>query len=324
MTDIFHRVELDMRHLKLVVAVAESGSVTKAAAALGIAQPALTAQLNRIDRSLGGNVFVRDRFGARPTELGELILRHARVLLPAMAALADDAERLVNGDVPHGETVRVGITGTALGGLFVNQLHIAIPGARVTTAMPHLADDVASRLARGAIDVGLVGMCSDVSPPAAVEVTWTRVCTDPMFVLIEEHHPYAGKPEVSLAELAEEQWLCVSAPGCLEECFVSACVRAGFTPQGMGEAEWTTAVDQVRAGRAVALVEPGQLDPPGVVTVALAGAPLRRTHYLGWRHDADLRVDLEAVEGAAHRAHREAVRRSPQYEQWLAMYGALG
>ncbi|WP_454851027.1 helix-turn-helix domain-containing protein [Promicromonospora soli] len=60
-----------MRHLRMVVAVAESGSVTKAAAALGIAQPALTAQLNRIDRSLGGNVFVRDRFGARPTELGE-------------------------------------------------------------------------------------------------------------------------------------------------------------------------------------------------------------------------------------------------------------
>ena len=105
---------------------------------------------------------------------------------------------------------------------------------------------------------------------------------------------------------------------------MSACVRAGFTPRGMGEAEWTTAVDQVRAGRAVALVEPGQLDPPGVVTVPLAGAPLRRTHYLGWRHDADLRVDLEAVEGAAHRAHRDAVRRSPQYEQWLAMYGALG
>ena len=91
-----------MRHLRMVVAVAESGSVTKAAAALGIAQPALTAQLNRIDRSLGGNVFVRDRFGARPTELGELILRHARVLLPAMGALADDAERLVNGDVRQG------------------------------------------------------------------------------------------------------------------------------------------------------------------------------------------------------------------------------
>jgi DNA-binding transcriptional LysR family regulator len=167
-------------------------------------------------------------------------------------------------------------------------------------------------------------MCSDVSPPAAVEVSWTRVCTDPMFVLIDEHHPYAGKPEVSLAELAEEQWLCVPSHGCLEECFVSACVRAGFAPRGMGEAEWTTAVDQVRAGRAVALVEPGQLDPPGVVTVPLAGAPLRRTHYLGWRHDADLRVDLEAVEGAAHRAHRDAVRRSPQYEQWLEMYGVLG
>ena len=71
-------MDLEVRHLRMIVVVAESGSVTKAAASLGLAQPALTAQLNRIDRALGGCVFTRDRQGARPTELGELVLRHAR------------------------------------------------------------------------------------------------------------------------------------------------------------------------------------------------------------------------------------------------------
>ncbi len=50
-------MDLEVRHLRMIVTVAETGSVTKAAASLGLAQPALTAQLNRIDRTLGGCVF---------------------------------------------------------------------------------------------------------------------------------------------------------------------------------------------------------------------------------------------------------------------------
>ncbi len=307
----------------MVVAVAESGSVTKAAATLGIAQPALTAQLNRIDRALGGCVFVRDRSGARPTELGELVLRHARVLLPAMSALADDARRMVNQATGRAGALRVGTLGTGLGGLFVNELHGALGGLTITTATPGSVDDAGSRLASGVLDVALVGLCSDFTPPQSAEVTWTRVCVDPMFVLLDEGHRHADRLEVELAELAEERWLYVPAHGCTEHCFVTACVRAGFTPHGLGEAEWTAAVDQVRAGRAVALVEPGQLDPAGVRTVPLAGAPLRRTHYVGWRQDATVRMDLEAVESAAFRAHRDAVRRSPNYERWMAAYGEL-
>ncbi|MGH8795377.1 MAG: LysR family transcriptional regulator, partial [Stackebrandtia sp.] len=47
-------MEVELRHLRAVCAVADAGSVSKAAAALGISQPALTAQLRRIEQSLGG------------------------------------------------------------------------------------------------------------------------------------------------------------------------------------------------------------------------------------------------------------------------------
>ena len=46
-------MDLELRHLRIVHAVAEAGSVTKAATRLGLAQPSLTAQLKRIERSLG-------------------------------------------------------------------------------------------------------------------------------------------------------------------------------------------------------------------------------------------------------------------------------
>src|SRR3984885_11872243 len=89
-----HAMNLELRHLRVVCAIAETGSVTKAASQLGLAQPALTAQLQRIERTLGGPLFERDRRGARPTALGELVLSRARVLLPAMKGLQDEAARL--------------------------------------------------------------------------------------------------------------------------------------------------------------------------------------------------------------------------------------
>src|SRR3954464_10475741 len=93
-------MNLELRHLKVVCAIAETGSVTKAASLLGLAQPALTAQLQRIERTLGGPLFERDRRGARPTALGELLPPRAGVLLPAMRALRDEAARLA-GASPH-------------------------------------------------------------------------------------------------------------------------------------------------------------------------------------------------------------------------------
>src|SRR4051812_50019019 len=112
-------MNLELRHLKVVVAIAETGSVTKAASQLGLAQPALTAQLQRIERTLGGPLFERDRRGARPTALGELVLSRARVLLPAMKGLQDEAARLAGS--AGGEEMsryRIGaIGGPILGGM---------------------------------------------------------------------------------------------------------------------------------------------------------------------------------------------------------------
>src|SRR3954454_3559078 len=84
-------MNLELRHLKVVCAIAETGSVTKAASQLGLDQPALTAQLQRIERTLGGPLFERDRRGAAHNALGEVGLSRARVRLPAMKGLQDEA-----------------------------------------------------------------------------------------------------------------------------------------------------------------------------------------------------------------------------------------
>jgi hypothetical protein len=60
-------MRIERRHLEVVIAIAEAGSISKAAAELAIAQPALSAQLSRIERTLGGPLFERGSRGSTPT-----------------------------------------------------------------------------------------------------------------------------------------------------------------------------------------------------------------------------------------------------------------
>src|SRR3989337_3006337 len=80
-------VDLDVRHFRLVEAIAQAGSITKAASALGVSQPSLTAQLQRIERRVGGPLFRRDRTGSHPTALGEVVLAHAKAVLATVHEL---------------------------------------------------------------------------------------------------------------------------------------------------------------------------------------------------------------------------------------------
>src|ERR1700755_1670992 len=144
-------MNLELRHLKVVCAIAETGSVTKAASQLGLAQPALTAQLQRIERTLGGPLFERDRRGARPTALGELVLSRARVLLPAMKGLQDEAARLAgSGDDHEGMgRYRFGtIGGPVIGGL-ISKLSETQPDAQISTHASYSADELANMVVAG-------------------------------------------------------------------------------------------------------------------------------------------------------------------------------
>ncbi|WP_421734072.1 LysR family transcriptional regulator [Cellulomonas sp.] len=310
-------MELELRHLRLIVTVAEHGSVTRAAASLGLTQPALTAQLNRIDRTLGAAVFTRDQRGARPTALGELVLGRAKVLLPAMSALVDDAHRMVAGRDLRARSVRVGTAATALGGLFVNRLVSGLHAEVTSVTMPDV-DAVSAQLGAQTLDVALVGMCGNASPPTAGGVRWWRVSTDPVFVLVPDDHPLATRAVVTLTDLADVDWLGVSGAGCFQRCFVTACARAGFTPGKVSEADRAACVDLVRAGHGVALVQPTFPDTPGVSVVPLAGVPLQWAHHVGW-HEESAPLPVDGIVDAAQRAHAEAVSRSsPRFLDWLA------
>ncbi|MEU4244178.1 LysR family transcriptional regulator [Actinoplanes sp. NPDC026619] len=318
-------MNLELRHLKVVVAIAETGSVTKAASQLGLAQPALTAQLQRIERTLGGPLFERDRRGARPTALGELVLSRARVLLPAMKGLQDEAARLAGSS--GSDTMsryRIGALGGPILGGMVYRLSTIQPDAQITTHASYYVEELATMLQGGKLDYAQVGVCGDAMPSADYGLVWQTVAVDAVCVLMPDDHPAAKAVDVDLAELAHEQWAGGTGDGCFADCFAAACARAGFTPRRVLESDVRGCVDMVESGLALGLCQPTFRPPAGLTSRPMRGAPLRWRQVLGWHPESPAARSATKLIEMAEEAYQEVVSRNPLYVEWTKEYPHLG
>ncbi|MER6470217.1 LysR family transcriptional regulator [Streptomyces collinus] len=310
-------MELELRHLRTIRTIAEAGSLTRAATLLGLAQPALSAQLRRIERALGGALFERGRHGVRTTTLGELVLERARIVLPAVSGLQQEAARFARAR-REPERLRLGGTHGPLLGALVDRLAEAVPGATVTTRASWSERELAGLLGEGRLDFALAGTCGSAAPPDATQLVWREIAVDPVFVMLPGGHPLAAADEVELAALAAEDWACVPGDGCFADCFTAACARTGFAPRRMYETDTASCVHLVQVGRAVGLCRASFPTTPGIATRPLAGTPLVWRHVLGW-HPATQAPDTAAtVLAEARSAHAGTAARSDSYAHWLA------
>ncbi len=100
---------LDVRKLSYFLEIVELGSLTRAAASLNVAQPALSLHLKAMEEALGTRLLDRGRAGVTPTEAGVLLAQRARVIIEDLIRTEDEVATL--GADPMGE-VRVGLPGT--------------------------------------------------------------------------------------------------------------------------------------------------------------------------------------------------------------------
>jgi len=86
------------------VAICDQGSFTKAAHELKLTQPAISAQMKRLQKMLGGNLFLKKGQGVGPTTLGSVVESYARRVLTL-----NDQVIAIAGRVPKGETLYIGV-----------------------------------------------------------------------------------------------------------------------------------------------------------------------------------------------------------------------
>ena|SRR5437879_3765480 len=89
---------MELRQLRYFVAVAEERHFGRAAKRLGVAQPALSRQMQRLEKEFGGALLVRTPQGTRPTRAGQTLLEEARRLVTSADAAADHVRATFRGD----------------------------------------------------------------------------------------------------------------------------------------------------------------------------------------------------------------------------------
>ncbi len=240
---------MELRHLRYFEAVARHSHVTRAAAELHIAQPALSKQISQLEHELGVALFDRVGRNVRLTEAGEALLPHARAVMAQVeAARAEMAERigLRKGRATVGAPPTVGNQLLPKVLALFNQRYSGIELRLHEAGVQTLLD----LLETGLTDVAVVTL-----PVDDENLTVLPLFTEEMVVAVWRGHHLAEREEITIRDLAEEPWVLSPENYELREAALSVCERAGFTPRVVLDGGQTdTLLRFVAAGLGIALV----------------------------------------------------------------------
>src|SRR5262245_35529204 len=261
---------LNLQRLRYFVAVAEELHFGRAAVRLGIAQPPLTQQVQKLEDELGFPVFSRRSRKTTLTEAGQVLLDEAGRILRSCDEAIEHVRR-----AGRGETGRLTL-GTPPS-VMLTRLPAVIRRYRQRYPDVHFTlrelstSAIADALGTAAIDVGLLREMASVGP-----LTAKPLLREAVVAVLPKGHALARRARLSLAHLADEPF--VLFPRRLGEVFydrlLSYCLDVGFAPHVVQEAtQWQSVVTCVETGLGVSLA-PACVERfkwPGVVYRRLPG-----------------------------------------------------
>ena len=267
--------DVELRHLRYFVAVAEELHFGRAAERLHVAQPGLSQQIQALARALGVPLF--DRTSRR----GELTAAGARLLAEGTRALAqteralDRARRAGRGEVGRLTVAAIGSATYDVIPALLREHRRRFPEVELVLREMSTPAQVHA-LRGGEIDVGFLRLPADTRDLVA-----STVREETMLLMLPESHRLAALAEVPLAALAGEPLILFPASPrpSWADTVIAACREAGFDPRVAQEAmESATVVSFVAAEVGVALVPQGLrvLVRPGVVCRPVVPAPITR------------------------------------------------
>ncbi|MGA4844079.1 LysR family transcriptional regulator [Streptomyces sp. G45] len=221
-------MDVDTRLLRSFTAVAEDGSLTRAAQRLFVSQPALTKQIKQLETLLGVPLFVRSRSGMALTAAGRALAERA----PSLLAEWDAVLHATRGAASRAARVlRVGFLASAANEAtprIVAAFSRRRPGWRAEMRQATWADPTAG-LATGSVDVALVRLPSPGQEfPGQERLRVEVLATEPRWVALPSAHPLAGREVIAFRELWDEPFVTAPAEtGPWRDYWLAADERAG-------------------------------------------------------------------------------------------------
>jgi DNA-binding transcriptional LysR family regulator len=277
--------EIEIRHLRYFLAVADTLHFGKAAVTLGIAQPPLSQQIRNLERILGYPLFDRTTRGVKLTRVGQFFAERAR---NTIAKMSDDVELARRVGAGKEGVLDVGFSGSIM--------FTALPKAIKAYRRMHpnvelrLHEMVTAEQIPALFDGRLaIGFLRDGEAAAGISIE--PVFRERFIAALPSSHRLARKPAISPIDLKDEPFVFFSRRmGNLAYDRTMACCEAvGFRPQIVQETpQWNTGLRLVAAGLGVSLV------PACVGTLAMPGVAYRKLRSRHWTSvDIGIKVGQE-------------------------------
>jgi DNA-binding transcriptional LysR family regulator len=299
-------MDLSVTGMRVFREVAERGSFTAAAAALGYTQSAVSRQIAGLEAALGGPVFRRHRSGVQLTAAGRAVLRHTTHALDEI----DAALRAAHRSPPAPAAARLGA--------FPAAGAVLLPRALAALRRTHPELDITTRegttpalvraLRAGSLDLAVVAQAPPFraldadSPELAVEL----LAEADLHVAVPATHPLASEEAIDVDQLRAQRW--IASPSSAGELLLGVWPGLGARVRvAHSSRDWLTKLGLVAAGCGITTVPASLADavPDGVRILPVRGGP-RETRrvllaHLPGRHSPVLRAIREALRAAATR-----------------------
>ncbi|MEU8776768.1 LysR family transcriptional regulator [Streptomyces sp. NPDC048606] len=249
---------IEARHLRVLRAVAGTGSFSAAARELGCTQPAVSQQMKALEQSAGTPLLIRTGREMRLTQAGEALVRHAAGILAGLTAAEEEVAAIAGLRAGRVRLVSFPSGSSTLVPTALAAMRAAHPGTRISLVEAEPPRSV-EMLREGDCDVALAfRYAGDGAGSGAGAAEWedlvvTPLLTDRLVGLVPEGHRLAGAERVGMAELADEPWI-AGCPRCRRH-LVEVCEGVGFTPRiDFATDDYPAVVGLVGAGLGVAVL----------------------------------------------------------------------
>ncbi|MET9086456.1 LysR family transcriptional regulator [Streptomyces sp. NPDC004237] len=240
---------MDLHVLRSFQAVAEGVTVTEAAAAAHLTQPALSRALNRLEAEVGAELFQRVGRVLRPTPAGRVFKEYVDSVLDGYDRGRRAVAEVVDPDTGVVSLAFLHTLGTWLVPELVTGFRQRFPAVRFEL---HQADEngLTQHLLDATADVIITG-----KDPGHPLITWRRLLVEPLWLAVPARHRLAQRRRIRLAEVSAEQFIVLKPGYGLRSVTETLCHQAGFSPLvGFEGEEVETLRGLVAAGLGVSLI----------------------------------------------------------------------
>lgn len=243
---------IELRHLRYFIAVAEELHFGRAAARLGIAQPPLSQQIQRLETLLGTQLLSRTSRQVSLTEAGRVFLEGAKRTIAQFDVTVEETHLVSRGE--RGIVTVAFAASVMFQSLprFIREFRIKYPDVHLELREMSTGPQLEA-LFSGEIDVGFCRQPRHDGTTLEV----VSLIAEPLLIALNANHPLAGDPDLKLQQLAHDDFVLFPeevAPGLYANVF-EVCREAGFKPHVIQESrELYTTVSLVEAGVGVTIV----------------------------------------------------------------------